>query len=248
MKMNLPNRLTIFRILLIPIIMIVYGVKAWSTPMFDGIEALTISNFIILILIFVGSITDFLDGKIARKYNLVTNFGKFLDPIADKLLVVTGFVILMDQSKTYENSLFSWWMLAIILAREFIISGMRLIAVENNKVIAASMWGKIKTTIQFITLIYLFLGIAHSTTDSGYAIYDIIGLILIYATLVATIFSGWDYLAKNKDVLTENSGNKKNGTTDNSNSKKKSVAVNSKDKKKVTVIENSNNKKNVKKH
>ena len=144
MKMNLPNRLTIFRILLIPIIMIVYGVKAWSTPMFDGIEALTISNFIILILIFVGSITDFLDGKIARKYNLVTNFGKFLDPIADKLLVVTGFVILMDQSKTYENSLFSWWMLAIILAREFIISGMRLIAVENNKVIAASMWGKLK--------------------------------------------------------------------------------------------------------
>lgn len=213
--MNLPNKLTIFRILLIPVIMIVYGIKAWRTPMFEGMDALTISNFIILILIFIGSITDFLDGKIARKYNLVTNFGKFLDPIADKLLVVTGFVILMDQSKTYGNSLFSWWMLAIILAREFIISGMRLIAVENNKVIAASMWGKIKTTIQFITLIYLFLGIAHSSKQSGYVIYDTIGLILIYATLVATIFSGWDYLAKNKDVLSENVNNKKKNSKKN---------------------------------
>ncbi len=213
--MNLPNRLTIFRILLIPVIMIVYGIKAWHTPMFEGIDALTISNFIILILIFIGSITDFLDGKIARKYNLVTNFGKFLDPIADKLLVVTGFVILMDQAKTYGNNLFSWWMLAIILAREFIISGMRLIAVENNKVIAASMWGKIKTTIQFITLIYLFLGIAHSSKQSGYVLYDTIGLILIYATLVATVFSGWDYLSKNKDVLSENVNNKKKNSKKN---------------------------------
>ncbi|MCI6716225.1 MAG: CDP-diacylglycerol--glycerol-3-phosphate 3-phosphatidyltransferase [Bacilli bacterium] len=213
--MNLPNKLTIFRILLIPIIMIVYGIRAWRTPIFEGMDALTISNFIILILIFIGSITDFLDGKIARKYNLVTNFGKFLDPIADKLLVVTGFVILMDQSNTYGNRLFSWWMLAIILAREFIISGMRLIAVENNKVIAASMWGKVKTTIQFITLIYLFLGIAHSSKQSGYILYDTIGLILIYATLVATIFSGWDYLAKNKDVLSENVNNKKKNSKKN---------------------------------
>lgn len=213
--MNLPNKLTIFRILLIPVIMIVYGVEAWRTPMFKGIDCLTIANFIILILIFVGSITDFLDGKIARKYNLVTNFGKFLDPIADKLLVVTGFVILMDQSKTYGNSLFTWWMLAIILAREFIISGMRLIAVENNKVIAASIWGKVKTTIQFITLIYLFIGIAHSSKDKGYVVYDTIGLILIYATLVATIFSGWDYLAKNKEVLSENGNGKKKNSKKN---------------------------------
>lgn len=207
--MNLPNKLTIFRIFLIPIIMIVYGIEAWHYPMFKGIDALTISNFIILILIFIGSLTDFLDGKIARKYNLVTNFGKFLDPIADKLLVITGFVILLDQSKAYDNNLFTWWMLAIILAREFIISGMRLIAAENKQVIAASMWGKIKTTVQFITLIYLFLGIAHKSTDPGFVVYDIIGLILVYATLVATIFSGWDYLSKNKNVLTEQSKNKK---------------------------------------
>lgn len=207
--MNLPNRLTIFRILLIPVIMIVYGIEAWHQPMFEGIDALTISNFIILILIFIGSLTDFLDGKIARKYNLVTNFGKFLDPIADKLLVITGFVIILDQSKAYDNNLFTWWMLAIILAREFIISGMRLIAAENKQVIAASMWGKVKTTIQFITLIYLFLGVAHKTTDPGFVVYDIIGLILVYATLVATIFSGWDYLSKNKNILMEQSKSKK---------------------------------------
>lgn len=207
--MNLPNKLTIFRMCLIPIIMIVYGIEAWHQPIFNGVDALTISNFIILILIFIGSLTDFLDGKIARKYNLVTNFGKFLDPIADKLLVITGFVILLDQSKAYGNNLFSWWMLAIILAREFIISGMRLVAAENKQVIAASMWGKVKTTIQFITLIYLFLGIAHKTTDAGFVVYDIIGLILVYATLVATIFSGWDYLVKNKGVLMEQSKNKK---------------------------------------
>ncbi len=207
--MNLPNKLTIFRMCLIPIIMIVYGIEAWHQPIFNGVDALTISNFIILILIFIGSLTDFLDGKIARKYNLVTNFGKFLDPIADKLLVITGFVILLDQSKAYGNNLFSWWMLAIILAREFIISGMRLVAAENKQVIAASMWGKVKTTIQFITLIYLFLGIAHKTTDPGFVVYDIIGLILVYATLVATIFSGWDYLVKNKGVLMEQSKNKK---------------------------------------
>ncbi len=207
--MNLPNKLTIFRMCLIPIIMIVYGIESWHQPIFNGVDALTISNFIILLLIFIGSLTDFLDGKIARKYNLVTNFGKFLDPIADKLLVITGFVILLDQSKAYNNNLFSWWMLAIILAREFIISGMRLVAAENRQVIAASMWGKVKTTIQFITLIYLFLGIAHKTTDPGFVIYDIIGLILVYATLVATIFSGWDYLVKNKGVLMEQSKNKK---------------------------------------
>lgn len=204
-KMNLPNKLTIFRIFLIPVIMIVYSIKPLNTqPIFNEFKAFTVSNFIILILIFIGSLTDFLDGMIARKYNLVTNFGKFLDPIADKLLVITGFVILMDQSTKANNGIFTWWMLAIILAREFIVSGMRLIAVENGKVIAASKYGKIKTTIQFVTLIYLFIIIG--TTDVK--LYTIIGLILVYATLVATVFSGWDYLVKNKDVFNETSNKK----------------------------------------
>lgn len=200
--MNLPNKLTIFRICLIPFMMIAYAIPSWrQTSLFY--DSLTVSNFIILLLIFVGSLTDLLDGKIARKYNLVTNFGKFLDPIADKLLVITGFVILMDQSRVYGNTLFTWWMLAIILAREFIVSGVRLIAVENNRVIAASMWGKIKTTIQFITLIYLFAGIGFSDGTKGYWLYNLFGLVLIYATLASTVFSGYDYVIKNKDVFLE---------------------------------------------
>lgn len=207
--MNLPNKLTIFRMCLIPVIMIVYGIPGLDKPMFEQFEALTLCNFIILLIVFIGSMTDMLDGKIARKYNLVTNFGKFLDPIADKLLVVTGFVVLMDQSKEVGNNLFTWWMLAIILAREFIVSGVRLIAVENKKVIAASMWGKIKTTIQFITLLYLFVGIQYSPDASGYWVYAIIAEILVYATLVSTVFSGIDYLQKNKDIFLDQKQKKK---------------------------------------
>lgn len=207
--MNLPNKLTIFRMCLIPVIMIVYGLPGLDKPMFENFEALTVCNFIILFLIFIGSMTDMLDGKIARKYNLVTNFGKFLDPIADKLLVVTGFVVIMDQSKEVGNNLFTWWMLAIILAREFIVSGVRLIAVENKKVIAASMWGKAKTTIQFITLLYLFVGIQYSEKMDGYWVYAIIAEILVYATLVSTVFSGIDYLQKNKDIFIDKSIKKK---------------------------------------
>ena len=199
-KMNLPNKLTIFRMLLIPVIMIVYAIKPLnSQQVFNEFDGFTVANLIILILIIIGSLTDFLDGKIARKYNLVTNFGKFLDPIADKLLVITGFVILMDQSNKAGNGLFTWWMLAIILAREFIVSGMRLIAVENGRVIAASKYGKIKTTIQFITLIYLFIGIGTTKVNA----YTIIGLLFVYATLVATVFSGIDYLVKNREVLND---------------------------------------------
>lgn len=199
--MNLPNKLTIFRICLIPVIMIVYGLPGLDKPMFEQFEALTVCNFIILLLVFIGTMTDMLDGKIARKYNLVTNFGKFLDPIADKLLVVTGFVIIMDQSQEVGNNLFTWWMLAIILAREFIVSGVRLIAVENRRVIAASMWGKAKTTIQFITLLYLFVGIQYGPKDKGYWVYAIIAEILVYATLVSTVLSGLDYVTKNKDIF-----------------------------------------------
>ena len=234
--MNLPNKITIFRILLIPIIMIVYAIPSWNnTPMFEGAVSLTVANFIILLLIFIGAISDFLDGMIARKYNLITNFGKFLDPIADKLLVVTGFIILVDQYTKNGTYLFQWWMLAIIVAREFIVSGVRLIAVENNRVIAASKWGKIKTVIQLVTLIYLFLGAGKSVSGTEpyrTGFYEILALLLIYATLVATVFSGWDYVVKNKDVLLSQVNNKKqpkkenniqvnNSNEDNQNKKKK---------------------------
>lgn len=219
--MNLPNKITIFRIFLIPVIMIVYAIPSWQhMPMFEGAVSLTVSNFIILLLIFIGAISDFLDGMIARKYNLITNFGKFLDPIADKLLVVTGFIILVDQYTKNGTNLFQWWMLAIIVAREFLVSGVRLIAVENNRVIAASKWGKIKTVIQLITLIYLFLGAGKTVgTDGTYrtGFYEILALVLIYATLVATVFSGWDYIAKNKDVILSQVSDKKQPKKENNN-------------------------------
>lgn len=158
--------------------------------------------------------TDFFDGQIARKKNLVTNLGKFLDPLADKLLTCTGFIILLEQNAQNQilsggvaPKLLCWWMVIIILAREFMVTGIRLLAAGQGKVIAASWYGKIKTTLQFITIIFLFAGGAVYVEGSNlYNIatwYDIVAKILIVAMLAVTIFSGYDYIAKNIDVLKE---------------------------------------------
>lgn len=220
--MNLPNKLTILRILLIPIMMIVYSID-YLRINWILYPNLSMANFIVLLIFFIGSLTDFLDGHIARKYNLVTNFGKFLDPLADKLLTCAAFIMLLQQNAqnqalmikfserpfsalapgTYE--LLSWWMVIIILAREFMVTGIRLLAAGQGKVIAASMYGKIKTTLQFITILFLFAGGA-VTVSGGYINnleywYIIIAKVLIVAMLAVTIFSGYDYLVKNKDVL-----------------------------------------------
>ncbi len=219
--MNLPNKLTILRILLIPIMMIVYSID-YLRINWILYPNLSIANFIVLLIFFIGSMTDFLDGHIARKYNLITNFGKFLDPLADKLLTCSAFIMLMQQnaqnqslmirftdkpfamaSGTYE--LLTWWMVIIILAREFMVTGIRLLAAGQGKVIAASMYGKVKTTVQFITIIFLFAGgavtISGSYLNDLVLWYVIIAKILIVATLAITIFSGYDYLVKNIDVL-----------------------------------------------
>ncbi len=219
--MNLPNKLTIIRILLIPIIIIVYTIDPlrsnyllWPT--------LSIANFIILLIIFIGAITDFLDGQIARREGLVTNLGKFLDPVADKLLICTAFVILMEQNALNQQMAYyydptnpiptpkfiTWWMLIIILAREFIVTGIRLIAAGEGKVIAASKFGKAKTTLQFITIIFLLAGGTAYAYNTGQQMniplwYDITAKILIVAMLAVTIFSGCDYVYKNIDVLRE---------------------------------------------
>lgn len=220
--MNLPNKLTILRILLIPIMMIVYSID-YLRINWILYPNLSVANFIVLLIFFIGSLTDFLDGHIARKYNLVTNFGKFLDPLADKLLTCAAFIMLLQQNAqnqalmirfserpftalapgTYE--LLSWWMVIIILAREFMVTGIRLLAAGQGKVIAASMYGKIKTTLQFITILFLFAGGA-VTISGGYINdleywYIIIAKVLIVAMLAVTIFSGYDYLVKNKNVL-----------------------------------------------
>lgn len=175
MSMNLPNKLTIFRcILIIPfVILLLNGYNLPAT-----------------IIFIIASLTDLLDGKIARKYNLVTNFGKFMDPLADKLLVCSALICLVEMNRL------SAWIVCIIIAREFIISGFRLIASDNGIVIAASYWGKFKTTFQMIMVIVLMLNFQNQ-------IMAILGEVLIWISLALTIISLIDYIAKNVDVLKE---------------------------------------------
>ena len=176
--MNLPNKLTLFRVVLIP-----FFVFFLLAPYFEGY-----GNYIAVAIFIVASITDFVDGKIARKYNLVTNFGKFMDPLADKLLVCSALICLI------QLELIPAWVVIIIIAREFIISGFRLVASDNGVVIAASYWGKFKTAFQMLTVIVLILNIPNK-------VFTILGTVLIYVSLALTVISLIDYIAKNKDVL-----------------------------------------------
>lgn len=178
--MNLPNKLTILRVIMIP-----FFVFFMLAPYFEGY-----GNYIAVVLFILASLTDMLDGKIARKYNLVTNFGKFMDPLADKLLVCSAMICLIDKG------LLASWIVIIIIAREFIISGFRLIASDNGIVIAASYWGKFKTVFQMLMVIVLIL-------DIQMPFFEILGVILTYAALILTIISLIDYIAKNKAVLKE---------------------------------------------
>ncbi len=178
MTMNLPNKLTILRVLLIP-----FFVFFLLVPVAGGA-----SKYIALAIFIVASLTDLADGKIARKYNLVTNFGKFMDPLADKLLVCSALICFV------EMGLLPAWMVIIIISREFIISGFRLVASDNGVVIAASYWGKFKTTFQMIMIVLLIAQIPGS-------LFDILEQIFIYAALILTVVSLIDYLVKNKDVL-----------------------------------------------
>ena len=167
-----------FRVILIPIF--VFFLLA---PYFEGY-----GNYVAVAIFIVASLTDLLDGKIARKYNLVTNFGKFMDPLADKLLVCSAMICLI------ELGLLPAWIVIIIIAREFIISGFRLIASDNGVVIAASYWGKFKTTFQMLMVIVLLLNF-----DS--AAFKILGTVLVWIATILTVVSLIDYIMKNKDVL-----------------------------------------------
>ena len=178
--MNLPNKLTILRVILIPFFVVFM--------LFDITGAA--DKWIALVIFCVASLTDMLDGKIARKYNLITNFGKFMDPLADKLLVCSAMICLVDLK------LIPVWVVLIIIAREFIISGFRLVASDNGIVIAASYWGKFKTTFQMLMVIVIIFNI---NLQLGWL--NILGTILIYVALVLTVVSLIDYIAKNKDVL-----------------------------------------------
>ena len=176
--MNLPHKLTVLRVLMIPFFVVFMLTDLGGAS----------GKWIALAIFIIASLTDLLDGKIARKYNLVTNFGKFMDPLADKLLVSAAMICLI------ENGKLAAWIVIIIISREFIISGFRLVASDNGIVIAASYWGKFKTTFQMLMIVVLIM-------DLG-GIFDTIGTVLIWVSLALTIISLVDYIAKNKEVLT----------------------------------------------
>lgn len=178
--MNLPNRLTILRTLMIPVFLF------FLLTDYAG----NCSKWIAVIVFILASLTDFLDGHIARKYNLVTNFGKFMDPLADKLLVCSAMICLIEKGQLAA------WIVIIIIAREFIISGFRLVAADNGIVIAASYWGKFKTVFQMLMVIVLILDIPNP-------FFAVLGTVLTYIALALTVVSLIDYIAKNKNVLKE---------------------------------------------
>ena len=196
--MTLPNKLTMFRIILIPLMVAVAYVPFFNN---NYVGAISVANLINIIVFTVASATDFLDGAIARKYNLVTTFGKFADPLADKLLVVSAMVILCTQLQGTE---FSWfipgWVIIAILCREFIVSGIRLVAVERGNVIAAGFLGKLKTATTMVALIFLFL---YQIEFGGIAVFGYIGAIMMYLALIFTILSGIEYFWKNRKVILE---------------------------------------------
>lgn len=175
--MNLPNKLTMFRVILIPFFIVFLLVPITS-----------VDKWIALTIFIVASLTDLLDGHIARKYHLVTNFGKFMDPLADKLLVCSALICLIELDRIPS------WMVIIIIAREFVISGFRLIASDNGVVIAASYWGKFKTTFQMIAVCLMIADIAALSLVTS---------IVTWIAVILTVVSLVDYLIKNKDVMKE---------------------------------------------
>ena len=195
--MNLPNKLTIFRIILVPIMVIIpfLGIQGnlWNIP---------IPNLIIIAIFAVASYTDHLDGKIARKHNLVTTFGKFADPLADKILVLSAMLMLVEMSKIPA------WIPIIVLTREFVVSGYRLIAVEKGgKVIAANIWGKIKTVTQMIAIILTFIDlhtffgfVSEGVTGYELAINILASSFMVIST-IAAVFSGVNYLKGCKELF-----------------------------------------------
>lgn len=196
--MNLPNKLTLSRVIMVPF----FVVFILLVPQYLYFKWIALAIFII------ASLTDLLDGKIARKYNLVTNFGKFMDPLADKLLVCSALIAMSSLG------VIPAWITIVIIAREFIISGFRLIAAEKGVVIAASMWGKWKTTFQMVMLCVQMVVMDQYVSVNGnnaadglyvvtpfYQVLMMIGSITMYIALILTVVSLIDYLLKNKDVL-----------------------------------------------
>lgn len=189
-KMNIPNKITVSRILLIPVFVIIMLVDfGWGNMTFLGAD-LPVRHFVGALIFIFASATDWVDGFYARKYNLVTNFGKFLDPLADKLLVSAALILLVELE--FAPS----WIVIVIISREFAVTGLRLILAGTGEVVAANQLGKIKTWAQIVAISALLL---HNT------IFTMVGIpfddIMLYIALFFTVWSGWDYFYLNRRVL-----------------------------------------------
>ena len=189
--MNLPNKLTLVRILLVPVFMIFAGIGQYGTASFEKVWYLAAG-----IVFALASLTDMLDGKIARKYNLVTDFGKFADPLADKLLTTVAFLYMM------LDGVCSVWVVAIILAREFAVSGVRMIAAgaPGGKVIAANIWGKIKTVLQMLSIIFYYLSAGLASPEAIGAV-GLITQTLCWVIAAVTALSGAQYIWNNRQFI-----------------------------------------------
>lgn len=197
---NLPNQLTVFRVILIvPFVVLLLGSYHW----WDFVMSIfaynsAVAEYVALAIFIIASLTDLLDGKIARKYNLVSNFGKFMDPLADKLLVCAAMIGLVEMGRIPA------WVVIIIISREFIISGFRLIASDNGVVIAASYWGKFKTTFQMVMICLMIIKDAPFLSNPAHVgVFELVTDIVMWIALALTIISLVDYLIKNKDVMKE---------------------------------------------
>lgn len=191
--MNLPNKLTVLRIILIPIFMLVLLLPLdWGEVVLAG-TVIPTTQLLGALIFAAASITDFADGQIARKQKLVTNFGKFADPLADKMLVMTAFIILVQMGKVPA------WVASIIVCRELAVTGLRLIIVENDgKVMAAELPGKIKTMTQMFAILFLYLNNVFFINAN-----IMIGEILLYICLFFTVYSGLDYFWKSRSIFAD---------------------------------------------
>lgn len=185
--MNIANKLTVGRIVLVFVFMLVI----WNP--FLTLEA---SLWLALVIFVVASLTDFLDGYLARKHNLVTNLGKFMDPLADKMLVTAAMIAIIDKGTLLPAGVLPAWIVVVILLREFAISGIRLVAATDNVVIAANKLGKLKTVMQMAMIIVYLVPIAHPA-------WQVFALVLAYVALLLTIISGVEYILQNKAVFKE---------------------------------------------
>lgn len=190
--MNLPNKLTVARILMVPLVVILYLLIPSDVGVVNVLSGLNLRNILVLIVFCIASLTDMLDGQIARKYNLITSFGKFLDPIADKMLVNTTLILLVY---SHDASVVA---VLIMIARDLIVDGLRLTAASKGQVVSAGFYGKLKTVLQMIAIILLLL-----RNWPFVYIHVPVAAILLWAATVVSVYSGWIYFWKLRKYVLE---------------------------------------------